>query len=154
MAGTVIRKQERRGRNDQPFAFISLSDPTGMFEMMVFSEALAASRPLLEPGKAVLLAVSVDWDGEDLKLRALTISDLAEAAAQAGEGLRVRLDDASALGAIAGHLRQAGKGIVTLVVPGGRGEEVEIALPKRHQVTMPLKEAIRSIPGVTAVESV
>ena len=154
VAGTVIRKQERRGRNDQPFAFISLSDPTGMFEMMVFSEALVASRPLLEPGKAVLLAVSVDWDGEDLKLRALTISDLAEAAAQAGEGLRVRLDDAAALGVIAGQLRQPGKGIVTLVVPGGRGEEVEIALPKRQQVTVPLKEAIRVIPGVTAVESV
>jgi DNA polymerase-3 subunit alpha len=154
LAGTVIRKQERRGRNDQPFGFVSLSDPTGMFEVMVFSEALAASRPLLEPGKAVLVAAGADWDGEELKLRALTITDLAEAAAQAGEGLRVRLDDASALGAIAGQLRQPGKGIVTLVVPGGPGEEVEIALPKRHQVTMPLKEAIRSIPGVTAVESV
>ena len=68
--------------------------------------------------------------------------------------MRVRLDDAAALGAIAGQLRQPGKGIVTLVVPGGPGEEVEIALPKRHQVTVALKEAIRVLPGVAAVESV
>ena len=154
LAGTVIRKQERRGRNDQPFAFLSLSDPTGMFELMVFSEALAAARPLLEPGNSVLVAAGADWDGDELKLRALTISDLAEAAAQAGEGLRVRIDNASALGGIAGHLRQPGKGIVTLVVPGGQGEEVEIALPKRHQVSVALKDMIRALPGVVAVESV
>ncbi|HEX4157355.1 MAG TPA: DNA polymerase III subunit alpha, partial [Rhizomicrobium sp.] len=28
LAGTIIRKQERRGRNDQPYGFLSLSDPT------------------------------------------------------------------------------------------------------------------------------
>jgi DNA polymerase-3 subunit alpha len=154
LAGTVIRKQERRGRNDQPFAFISLSDPTGMFEVMVFSEALAASRPLLEPGRPVLLTAAADWDGEDLKLRALTIADLDTAAADAGEGLRVRLNDASALGALAGQLRQPGKGIVTLIVPGGTGEEVEIALPKRQQITLAMKETIRTLPGVATVESV
>ncbi len=154
LAGTVIRKQERRGRNDQPFAFLALSDPTGMFELMVFSEALAAARPLLEPGNSVLVAAGADWDGDELKLRALTISDLAQAAAQAGEGLRVRVDNASALGGIAGHLRQPGKGIITLVVPGAQGEEVEIALPKRHQVSVALKDMIRALPGVVEVESV
>ena len=97
LAGTVIRKQERRGRNDQSFAFVSLSDPTGMFEVMVFSEALAVSRPLLEPGRPVLITAAADWDGEELKLRVLTISDLETAAADAGEGLRVRLSDTSSL---------------------------------------------------------
>ncbi|MDE2184499.1 MAG: DNA polymerase III subunit alpha [Alphaproteobacteria bacterium] len=154
LAGTVIRKQERRGRNDQPFGFLSLSDPTGLYEVMMFSEVLLASRPLLEPGKAVLVAASVDWDGDELKLRALTISDLAQAAAQAGEGLRITLGDPAALGALAAELRQPGKGIITLIVPGGPGEEVEIALPKRQQVTVPLKERIRTLPGILAVESV
>jgi DNA polymerase III subunit alpha len=154
LAGTVIRKQERRGRNDQSFAFVSLSDPTGMFEVMVFSEALAASRPLLEPGRPVLLSAAADWDGEELKLRALTFSDLEAAAADAGEGLRIRLSDVSSLGALAGHLQQSGKGIVTLIVPGSEGEEVEIALPKRQQVGLVMKEAIRALPGVAAVESV
>src|SRR5262249_5609773 len=60
LGGTVIRKQERRGRSDQPYAFLSLSDPTGMFEVMVFSEALNAARPLLEPGKSVLINVGAD----------------------------------------------------------------------------------------------
>ena len=154
LAGTVVRKSERRGRNDQNYAFVSFSDATGMYEVMFFPEVLTASRPLLEAGKSVLLKVSATWEGEELKLRALWVKDLDIEAANAGEGLRVRLDDASALGPIAAQLRQPGKGIITLVVPGAPGEEVEIALPTRQQVTVALKDTIRMLPGVVAIELV
>jgi DNA polymerase-3 subunit alpha len=154
LAGTLIKKQERRGRNDQPYGFLSLSDPSGMFEVMVFSEVLVAARPLLEAGKSVMLAVGVDWIDEEMKLRALSISDLDKAAAEAGEGLRIYLEDTRPLGAIAGQMKNGGKGIVTLVVPGHDGQEVEIRLKDRHQVTAAMRNAIKSLPGVAAVESV
>ena len=153
IAGTIIRKQERRGRNDQPYGFLSLSDPTGMFEVMVFSEVLLAARPLLEAGRAVLLSVSADWTEEELKLRALSVSDLEKAAADASEGLRIVLADTQQLGAIAGQMRGQGKGIVTLVVPGAEGQDVEIRLKDRHAITPAMKSAIQSLPGVMAVES-
>ncbi len=154
LAGTLIKKQERRGKNDQPYGFLTLSDPTGMFEVMVFSEVLIASRPLLEAGKSVLLQVACDWMDEELKLRALSLSDLDKASAEAGEGLRIYLEDTRPLNAIAGQLRNSGKGIVTLVVPGAQGQEVEIRLKDRQQISGPLKSAIKSLPGVAAVESV
>ncbi|HEY1710648.1 MAG TPA: DNA polymerase III subunit alpha [Rhizomicrobium sp.] len=154
LAGTIIKKHERRGRNDQNYAFVSFSDPTGMFEVMIFPEVLAASRPLLESGRSVLITVNVDTDGDELKLRALAIADLDAAAASAGEGMRIVLEKTDALGPIAAQLKQPGKGIVTLVVPGAEGQEVEIALPKRIQVTAPLRNAIKSLPGVAAVEPV
>jgi len=154
IAGTIIRKQERRGRNDQPYGFLTLSDPTGMFEVMVFSEVLVASRPLLEAGKSVLLQVGADWIDEELKLRALSIADIDKASAEAGEGLRIYLEDTRPLNAIAGQLHAAGKGIVTLVVPGAEGREVEIRLKDRQQISAALKSAIKSLPGVAAVESV
>ncbi|MEI9884962.1 MAG: DNA polymerase III subunit alpha [Rhizomicrobium sp.] len=154
LAGTMIRKYERRSRNNESYAFVSFSDPTGMFEVMLFPEVLAASRPLLEAGKSVLLTCSAEWDGDELKLRAASIADLDAAAANAGEGLRVHLQDGTSLGAIAAQLKSPGKGIVTFVVPGGPGEEVEIKLPKPLQVTVALKNAIKSLPGVAQVESV
>jgi DNA polymerase III subunit alpha len=154
LAGTVIKKSERRSKNDQSYAFVSFSDATGMYEVMFFPEALAASRPLLEAGRSVLLKASAAWEGDELKLRAVWVKDLDAEAAQAGEGLRLRLGDAAALPGIAGLLRVPGKGVVTLVVPGREGEEVEIALPKRQQVTAALKDSLRQIPGVAEVESV
>ncbi|MBV9692622.1 MAG: DNA polymerase III subunit alpha, partial [Alphaproteobacteria bacterium] len=154
LAGTMIKKHERRSRNDQSYAFVSFSDPSGMFEVMLFPEVLAASRPLLEAGKSVLVTCSAEWDGDDLKLRAASISDLDRAAEQAGEGLRIHIENEDALGPIAANLKQQGKGIVTVVVPGARGEEVEIQLPKRHLVSAAVKNAIKTMPGVTMVESV
>jgi DNA polymerase III subunit alpha len=154
LAGTIIRKQERRGRNDQPYGFVTLSDMTGMFEVMVFSEVLVASRPFLEAGKSVLITVAADWIDEELKLRALSIADLDKAAADAGEGLKIFLEDTRPLGAIAGQLKQSGKGLVTLVVPASEGREVEIKLAQRQQVSAALKSAIKSMPGVAMVESV
>ena len=121
MAGTVIKKSERRGRSEQMYAFVSFSDPTGMFEIMLFPEVLAASRPLLEAGKSLMITASAEWDGDELKLRAASILDLDQAAAQAGEGMVVRLSDTASLGALYGELQQPGKGLVNIVVPGSAG---------------------------------
>jgi len=154
LAGTVIKKSERRGRNDQMFAFVSFSDPTGMFEIMLFPEVLAASRPLLEAGKSLLINASAEWDGDELKLRAASILDLDKAAADAGEGMTVRLADASSLSALAAELNQAGKGLVNIVVPGASGEEVEIELKKRVAVTAILRSRVAAMPGVMSVEAV
>ena len=154
IAGTIIRKQERRGRSEQPYAFISLSDITGMFEVMVFSEVLSAARSFLEPGKSVLFTVAADWMDDELKLRAIAAQDLDKAAAEAGEGMRVYLEDARALGPISMQLKNGGKGIVTLVVPASEGREVEIKIPQRQQVNAALRAAIKSLPGVATVEAV
>jgi DNA polymerase-3 subunit alpha len=155
LAGTVIRKQERRGRNGDPFAFVGLSDPTGMFEVMLFSEALAQTRGLLEPGRSVVMRVVGDWTEDELRLRALSVEDLNAAAADAGEGLKIRLSDAAPLPSIATRLKQAGKGLVTVVVPlEAQGQDVEIVLPKRVQVTPELKSSIASLRGVAEVETV
>ena len=154
LAGTIIKKSERRGKNDQAYAFVSFSDASGMFEVMFFPEVLAAARPLLEPGKSVLLKVSASREGDELKLRAVSATDLEQAAAQAGEGMRIFLEGAEPLGAIAAQLREAGKGIVTLVVPAEDGQEAEIRLPKGFHVTAQLRSAIKSLPGVAAVEAV
>jgi DNA polymerase-3 subunit alpha len=101
----------------------------------------------------VLLKLSAAWEGDELKLRAAQVLDLDTAASNAGEGLVIQLETADALGAIQAQLKQPGKGIVRLIVPGKEGEEVEIELPRRQQVTLALKNAIKSLPGVAMVES-
>jgi DNA polymerase-3 subunit alpha len=154
IAGTLIKKNERRGRNDQMYAFVSFSDPTGMFEIMLFPEVLAASRPLLESGKSLLISASAEWDGDDLKLRAASIIDLDHAAHEASEGMVVRLSDASSLAQLAAELGQPGTGLVNIVVPGVTGEEVEIELKKRIAVNATLRSRIAALPGVASVEAV
>ncbi len=153
LAGTVIRRQERRGKNGDPFAFVGLSDPSGMFEVMIFSEALAVARPFLEAGRSILLKVVGDWIDDELKLRTILIEDLEAAAAQAGEGLKIRLSDATQILAMKRELKLPGKGLITVIVATDH-QEVEIALPKRVQVSQQLKSTLSSLSGVVEIETV
>ncbi len=97
---------------------------------------------------------AVDWPDDDLKLPALSCSDLEKAAADAGEGLKIFLESDAPLNGIFTQLNKPGKGIVTIVVPAGEGREVEIKLPKQLQITAAHRNAIKSLPGVSAVEAV
>ena len=80
LAGTVLHARERKGKSGNAYAFVAFSDPTGQFEAVVFSEALAASRALLEPGQAVLLDVEAEADGETVKVRVQRLASLDKAA--------------------------------------------------------------------------
>ena len=96
-----------------------------------------------------------DWIDDELKLRTLSVEDLDVAAAGAGEGLKIRLSDPAPIPAIARELKQAGKGLITLIVPGASGnQEVEIALPKRVQVSPQLKSTLAALSGVVEIETV
>ncbi len=156
LAGSVIRRQERRTRDDKRMAHIGFSDASGMFEAVAFAETLAQGGQHLEPGKSVVLDVATRWDGDDLKLQILRVQGLNEAAAQTGAGLRIFIDDPKPLASISERLKnQQGKGLVSLIFPVETGErEVELELPGRYAVTPALKGAIRVVGGVREVEEV
>jgi DNA polymerase-3 subunit alpha len=134
------------------------SEPTGQFEAVIFSEALAASRHLLESGSAVLLTVEGERDGEALKLRVQSIQSLNEATEGLQRGLKVVLDgrafqaDARRLDELKAMLKPGGKGIVCLsMMLADRRREVEIAMPGRFDISPAQKGAISTVPGVLEV---
>ena len=72
---------------------IGLSDPTGAYEAVIFSEGLAEHRDLLEPGNAVLLFLSAEVQGDEVRARIQSAEPLDAAAANLHKGLRVFLRD-------------------------------------------------------------
>jgi DNA polymerase-3 subunit alpha len=155
LAGTVIRKQERRSqKNDQPFAFVEFTDPTGHFEAVVFSDLLREHREALEPGRSVVLTADAEWEGEDLRLRVQNLRALDSLAAETGAGLRIFIDSTQPLESIATHLegKANGKGPVSFVVLDGAGREVEIELKARYGVNPRVRSLLKSVPGVLEVE--
>lgn len=79
LAGIVITKQERAAKSGQRYAFVQLSDPTGVFEVTVFSELLSQYRDLLNPGTALLITVSAQRFEENLRLTCQSIEALEKA---------------------------------------------------------------------------
>ena len=154
VAGTVTALQQRKSKKGNPFAFLSLSDPTGQFELVVFSEALSQYRHLMEPGNAIVIGVEIDRMGDEVKLRAQSVRSVDEAVKDTGAGLRIFIDDAAPLATVKSRLGEKGKGLVSLVLMGKGGREIELRLKERYRVTPQIRGAIKSVPGVVDIREI
>ena len=160
MAGSVSTRRETKSARGSRMAFVGLSDPTGLYEVVIYEEVLEASRALLEAGQLVVLSVKATADGDMLRLNATEVKAVDAVAAEAGgSGLRIHLDRAEAVQSVATLLARIaadggrGKGPVTICVPDPfTGREIDIALPKTWPVTPQVKGALRAVQGVVMVE--
>ena len=81
VAGTVVSRTERRTKSGSKMGIIGLSDPSGHYEAVLFAEGLAQYRDLLEPGSAVLLFLTAEVQGDEVRARIQSVEPLDEAAA-------------------------------------------------------------------------
>ncbi|MBR0829379.1 DNA polymerase III subunit alpha [Bradyrhizobium manausense] len=179
VAATVVSRMERRTKTGNKMGIMGLSDPTGHFEAVLFSEGLAQYRDVLEPGAAVLLQLGAELQGEDVRARVLHAEPLDDAAAKTQKGLRIFVRDTKPLESIARRLagpeagasnggapsgamskvgspgiapRSNGDGEVSLVMMLDLETEVEMKLPGRFKVSPQIAGAIKAVAGVVDVQ--
>src|SRR5215475_12584212 len=153
VAATVVARTERRTRTGSKMGIIGLSDPSGHYEAVLFSEGLQQYRDLLEPGSAVLLMLSAELEGEEVRARIQMAEPLDKAASKLQKALRVFLRDQTPIESVAKRLDGQGDGEVSVVLLLGQGTEVEVKLPGRFKVSPQIAGAIKAIPGVIEVQA-
>src|SRR5262249_36959717 len=89
VAGYVVSRIERRTRTGGRMGIVGLSDPSGHYEAVIFAEGLQQYRALLEPGPAVLLFVSAEVQGDEVRARIQSVEPLDRAAEKLAQSLRV-----------------------------------------------------------------
>ncbi|MDB5452608.1 MAG: polymerase subunit alpha, partial [Caulobacteraceae bacterium] len=159
MAGVVRRRQERTSARDgSKFAFVSLSDPSGEYEVMFQSEALRRCRDCLEPGRSVVLRVRAKVGDGEVRLYAEDAEPIDKILEGAPAGLRVHVSPRSAeIDALKRRLEGATSsrgGEITLVAGLDGGREVEVKLPGRFNLDAALRGALKTAPGVAFLEDV
>ncbi len=155
LAGTVTAKQERRIRTGNRMAAVQLSDPTGSYEAVLFSEGLTEYRDLLEPGRSVVVLVGAEERPEGINVRIQSVEPLDRFMAGLKQ-IRVFLRDEAPLPSLDKQLGgRRGEGSVSLILLLEEGRrEVEMSLPGRYQVTPQIASALRAVKGVVQVELV
>jgi DNA polymerase-3 subunit alpha len=156
LAGTVVATKERITRTGSRMAWVRISDAAGSVEVTCFSEVLARSREVLASGSNVLVTAELKTEGEAVRITAMDVTSLDQAAASAGASIRVWLHESAGVPHIRDVLAResGGRGRVTLVPRIGAEQDVEIALPGGYNVTPRLAQALKSLPGVDQVEEV
>ncbi len=157
LSGIVAGRQERKSARGNRFAFVQLSDPTGSYEVTIFSDTLEAARDHLETGSNVVVTVEATLEADQLKLLARAVQPVESVIADAGGmELKIFVGQAGALPRVASVLDQAkarNRGPVSLCLmdadlPG----EVEMSLDRHYPLNNRIKEMLESLPGVVMVE--
>ena len=154
LAATVLERAERRTKSGNKMGIVTLSDPTGQYEAILFQEGRNQYRDLLEKGACVLVSLQANVEGEDVRARIVAVERLDEAAARIQKGLRISLRDRAALPRLAERLKGKPEGEVTLVLRLDAESEVEIRLKGRYPINPQASGAIKAISGVAEVELV
>ncbi len=155
LAGTLNAKQERVSSRGSRYAFLSISDASGLFEVMIFSEVLAASRDLLDSNSPLLITVEARLEEEQLRLTGQAIENLDQAAAKASEGLKIFIRDEAPLAALRDIIAKEprGKGRIAIVAQTDT-KEVEAWLSSTHALTPNMVGAIKNLSGIIDVQEI
>src|SRR5690349_18043301 len=153
-AATVVSRTERRTKTGNKMGIIGLSDPSGHYEAILFQEGLQQFRDLLEPGSAVLLFLTAEAQGDDVRARIQTVERLDQAAEKLQKGLRILVSSDRPIESVSKRLEPKGDAEIVLVLMLDKDTDVEVKLPGRYKVSPQIASAIKSVPGVEQVELV
>ena len=159
MIGVVRARSDKPARNGGKFAFLTLSDPSGEVEMMVFPETLSQNYDLLQVGNAVAITVGVKRNAEEIKLNAERVLKLEAARLSKAMGaLKIRLAVGAFVGDLAAvvehltKLQDLEKGELLIEMPLDDGRVVTMKLPSTYTIGLSAQRALKEAPGVERVE--
>ena len=154
VAGTVVARAERRTKTGNRMGILEFSDPSGHYEAVIFQEGLTQYRDLLEPGSAVLLFLTAEAQGDDVRARIQTVEPLDQAAEKLQKGLRILVSSDRPIDSVSKRLEPKGDAEIILVLMLDKDTDVEVKLPGRYKVSPQIASAIKAVPGVEQVELV
>jgi len=152
VAGILVGKQERRARSGNKLAFVQLSDPSGVFEVVLFAEVLSHTREILDSGEPLLVTVDLRGEGDEVRMTVQDVELLEKAAANTAQGIKVfvsKVDPLTSLKlkALLEH-QGKGQGRVSVVLDLAPGEELEFDLGGHFNLTSDSQRAVKNLPGV------
>jgi len=152
LAGTIASRNDRRTRKGTPMMILSLSDQSGTFEVIAFSEQISQFGSILQPGNSVILEVGAQERAEGISLMLNGAKPIEGAAESIDRQLTIFTADARALGPVSAQLKRGGNGTVSFVVIRDAGaKEYEIALPGKYAVSAEVAGGIKALDGITDV---
>ena len=161
LAGTIQGIRRMKSKRGNPYAFLSLSDSTGGFEVTLFKEILEAQDDVLVNGTSVIISAEVKRsDDGSLRTTAQGLETIDNVAMRTGTGLDVYLKDASNLDAIKEILsnHKNGRGRVTFKMNVRHDDfpecDVDVELKERYKISPSIRNAVASLKGVIEAKEI
>lgn len=155
MAGVLLKKNIKVSqKSGNKFAFLQLSDATGIFEVMLFSEGLSRARDYLEEGKTLLVKVMAESRDEQIRMTAQDVKPLEDVLATRLKEVCIHISSDKPLAQLQQLLNVEGRGrvAVKVLVPVRPGLLAEVALPGQWNFSAAARNALLKASGVEGIE--
>ena len=157
MIGVVRSRVEKPSKAGGKFAIVTLSDPSGEYELFVGGDQLETMRDTLDVGGRVMCRVKVRKVEEELRFSLENVKELSKASIGSHEALLVRLSPDAPLDRIASVAKTLQKspsqnalGEIHLEMLVD-GKVITIVLNGKYPVDFGAMSAFKSVPGVDQV---
>ena len=163
LAGSVSKVQMRVSeKNKTRYAFVELSDTSGVYEVMVFSEELEQSSGFLKVGARVLLDVETAAENGSTRLKVNRIRPLKLEEAKGPNGLKIYFNSDAApasVRALMDREKKSGRGgergfLVFCPIADDLPSETMIEVPGEYFIGRKIRQAIGSLEGIAHVDTV
>jgi DNA polymerase-3 subunit alpha len=156
LAGVVMSVQIKTAKSGNRFAFVQLSDASGVYECMAFAETLLRHRDILAAGQTLLLSVDAQANEDGFRLTIQDVQTLANLAADTADGLLISVQSDKALPALRAAVAKfpVGKSEIYLAMFLPGGARTDVLLPGKFRILSDQRQSISTIPGIAAVEEI
>ncbi len=154
MAGVLLKKQEKMSQKGSKYAFLQVSDPTGIYEVTIFSETLNAARDFLNAGESLLLSVEVEIREDQMRMTASRVQPLEQALDGKISEIHVHLSDARGVPKLKEFLDIEGQGRSKIKIFAHFDDDrlAEITLSGNRALSAQARNIIRAEDGVLSIE--
>lgn len=152
LAGVLLRKSEKISqKSGNKFAFLTLSDTSGVYEVLLFSEVLTRSRDFLEIGKSILLSADAEMKEDALRLTVQDVKPLDEMLIDKVHEVSLTFDHSNQMTELKTALERAGEGksaVSISIVSPAVDKKVKLRLPGLYNFTPELRDELYRLQGL------
>ena len=155
IAGIVTAVAERTSQRGNKYAFIRLSDNTGVFEATVFNDLLSAHKNNFMPGSAIVINAVVVMEGQTFRMTIQSVKDLHKLLENRASKVTILVEQESSICDLCGALSELGPGAAEIVLAShlDQSTRIEMSLPGKYKVKPGFGAAIEALPGIISVEN-
>lgn len=155
LAGVLLKKSEKISqKSGNKFAFLTLSDTSGVYEVLLFSETLTRSREFLEVGKSILLSADAEFKDDAIRLTVQDVKPLDKMLIDKVHEVEIHLKDASDVERLKEMLSKVGEGkmrfVLVLDLPD-LNKRVKILLPEMYNFSSEIRDGLYKLPTLKSL---
>lgn len=142
MAGIIMDSKEKVSKSSNKYAFMFMSDPSGTYDAVMFSDVLTASRSVIKNGKSVILRVTGQIEEENIRLTVQSVIDLGEYTSYCTDPLVIKVTNEDQLYGLKRYIDNLPEGEAKIFL---QMDDKTIRLARKYRVTFQNKAEIEKI---------